>query len=113
MSEPDKVVRKIRAATRRHFTSEEKIESYLKACEDKCPSRGQEFSNSLSFLEVDTAGSLGNVFRFGPWVFSAIHGAEGVDFADGLALGVKFKPGADIGELAAGAAANTVAPAVF
>ena len=72
---------------------------------------GQEFSDSLLFLEVNTAGSLCDVFRFGPWVFSAIHGAEGVYFADGFALGVKFKPGADIGKFAAGATAETLAPA--
>jgi len=67
----------------------------------------------LLFLEVDTAGRLCDMFRFGPWVFSAIHGAEGVYFANGVALGVKFKPGADIGEFAAGATANTLAPAGF
>ena len=74
---------------------------------------GQEFSDSLLFLEVNTAGSLCDVFRFGPWVFSAIHGAEGVYFANSLALGVKFKPRADIGEFAAGATTETLAPAVF
>ncbi len=74
---------------------------------------GQEFSESLLFLEVNTAGSLCDVFRFGPWVFSAIHGAEGVYFANSLALGVKFKPRADIGEFAAGATTETLAPAVF
>jgi len=72
-----------------------------------------KFSNSLLFFEVDTAGGLCDVFRFSPWVFSAIHGAEGVYFANGLALGVKFKPGADIGEFAAGATAKTLAPTFF
>ena len=62
---------------------------------------------------MDAAGCLGDVFGFGPGVFSTIHGAEVVDFADGLALGVKFKPGADIGEFAALTTAETLAPAGF
>jgi hypothetical protein len=36
-----------------------------------------------------------------------------VDFADGFALGVKLKPRADIGKFAAGATAETLAPAFF
>jgi hypothetical protein len=61
--------------------------------------------------EVDTTGGGGDVFGFGAGVFSAVHRADGVYFAYCLAFGVKFKPGADIGELAACAAANTLAPA--
>jgi hypothetical protein len=56
---------------------------------------------------------LGDVFRFSSGVFSAVHRAEGVYFANGLTLGVKFKPGADIREFAAGAATDTLAPAGF
>ena len=51
------------------------------------------------------------MFGFGAGVFSAVHRAEGIYFANGLAFGVKFKPGADIRELAAGAAAEALAPA--
>jgi hypothetical protein len=53
------------------------------------------------------------MFRFGAGVFSAVQGADGVYFADGFALGVEFKPGADIREFAAGAAAEALAPAGF
>jgi hypothetical protein len=67
----------------------------------------------LLLLKVDTAGSLGNMFGFGAGVFSAVHRAEGIYFANGLALGVELKPGADIRELATGAAADTLAPAGF
>jgi hypothetical protein len=63
--------------------------------------------------EVNTAGGLGDMFRFGPGVFSAVHRAKRVYFADGLALGVEFKPGADIREFAAGAATEALAPAGF
>jgi len=62
---------------------------------------------------VDTAGGLGDVFRFGSWVFSAVQGADGVYFAYCFALGVEFKPGADIREFAAGAATEALAPAGF
>ena len=51
------------------------------------------------------------MFGFGPGVFSAVQGADGVYFAYCFALGVEFKPGADIRELAAGAAAEALAPA--
>ncbi|MGA2324342.1 MAG: hypothetical protein ABSG22_10885 [Sedimentisphaerales bacterium] len=37
MSESDKVVRKIRAATRRHFTSEEKIRIVLEGLRGQVP----------------------------------------------------------------------------
>ena len=60
---------------------------------------------------MDTAGGLGDMFRFGAGVFSAVHRADGVYFAYCFALGVEFKPGADIRELAAGAAAEALAPA--
>lgn len=53
------------------------------------------------------------MFGAGSRVFSAVHRAQVVDFADGFALGVKLKPGADIGEFAAGATADTLAPAFF
>jgi hypothetical protein len=49
----------------------------------------------------------------GPGVFSAVHRAKGIYFADGLALSVKLKPWADIRELAAGTAPETLAPACF
>ena len=51
------------------------------------------------------------MFGFGPGVFSAVHRADGVDCTQGLALGVKTKPWADIREFAAGAATETLAPA--
>jgi hypothetical protein len=63
--------------------------------------------------EVDTAGGLGDVFGFGAGVFSAVHGTDGVYFAYCFALGVKSKPGANIGEFAAGAATEALAPAGF
>ena len=62
---------------------------------------------------MDTTAGLGDMFGFGAGVFSAVQGADGVYFAYCLALGVEFKPGADIRELAAGAAAEALAPAVF
>ena len=62
---------------------------------------------------MDTAGGLGNMLRFGPGVFSAVQGAEGVYFANGFALGIKSKPGADIREFAAGTATEALAPAGF
>ena len=62
---------------------------------------------------MNTAGGLGNMFGFGPGVFSAVQGADGVYFAYCFAFGVKSKPGADIGEFAAGAAAEALAPAGF
>lgn len=62
---------------------------------------------------MDTAGGLGDVLRFGAGVFSAVQRAERVYFANSLAFGVEFKPGADIREFAAGAAADTLAPAGF
>ena len=62
---------------------------------------------------MDTAGGLGDVFGFGAGVFSAVQGADGVYFAYCFALGVEFKPGADIRELAAGAAAEALALAVL
>ena len=67
----------------------------------------------LLLLEMNTAGGLGDMFGFGAGVFSAVHRAKRVYFAHGLALGVKSKPGADIREFAAGAAADTLAPAGF
>lgn len=51
------------------------------------------------------------MFGAGSRVFSAVHRTQVVDFADGFALGVKSKPVADIGEFAAGATAETLAPA--
>ena len=60
---------------------------------------------------MDTTGGLGDVFGLGAGVFSAVQGADGVNFADGFALGVEFKPGADIREFAAGAATEALAPA--
>jgi hypothetical protein len=68
---------------------------------------------SLRLREVDTAGGLGNVFGFGPRVFSTVQRTHSVYFADGFALSIEFKPGADIREFAAGAAADTLAPAGF
>ena len=62
---------------------------------------------------MDTAVGLGNMFGFGPGVFSAVQGADGVYFAYCFALGVEFKPGADIGELTACAAAEALASAGF
>jgi hypothetical protein len=53
------------------------------------------------------------MFGFGPGVFSAVQGADGVYFAYCFALGIEFKPGADIREFAACAAAEALAPAVF
>jgi hypothetical protein len=53
------------------------------------------------------------MFRFGPGVFSAVHRPEGIDFAYCFALVVVSKTGANIGEFAAGAAAETLAPAGF
>ena len=53
------------------------------------------------------------MFGFGSGVFSAVEGADGVNFANCFAVGVEFKPGADIGELATGATAKTLAPAFF
>jgi hypothetical protein len=67
--------------------------------------------NFPGLQKVYAAGGLGDVLGFGAGVFAAVHGAEGVDFAGGLALGVKFKPATYIGEFAAGAAAKTLAPA--
>ena len=64
-------------------------------------------------LEMDTAGGLGDVFGFGAGVFSAVQGADGVYFAYCFALGVEFKPRADIREFAAGTAAEALAPAGF
>jgi len=64
-------------------------------------------------LKVDTAGGLGDMLRFGPRVFSAVHRAQKVYFAHCFAFVVKSKPGADIREFAAGAAADTLAPAGF
>jgi hypothetical protein len=65
----------------------------------------------LLFLKVNTAGGLSDVFGFGAGVFSAVHRADGVYFAYCFAFGVEFKPGADIREFAAGAAAEALAPA--
>ncbi len=62
---------------------------------------------------MNTAGGLGDMFGFGSGVFSAVQGADGVYFAYCFALGVEFKPGADIRELAAGAATEALAPAGF
>ena len=53
------------------------------------------------------------MFRFGPRVFSAVQGADGVNYTERLALSVKSKPGADIREFAAGAATEALAPAGF
>jgi hypothetical protein len=64
-------------------------------------------------LEADTTVGLGDVFGFGPGVFSAVQGADGVYFAYCFALGVKSKPRADIREFAAGAATEALAPAGF
>ena len=44
------------------------------------------------------------MFGFGAGVFSAVEGADGVNFAYCFAFGVEFKPGTDIREFAAGAA---------
>ena len=60
---------------------------------------------------MDTTVGLGEVFGFGAGVFSAVEGADGVNFAYCFAVGVEFKPGADIGEFAACAAAEALAPA--
>ena len=62
---------------------------------------------------MNTTGGLGDMFGFGAGVFSAVQGADGVYFADCFALGVEFKPGADIRELAACAATEALAPAGF
>ena len=53
------------------------------------------------------------MFRFGPGVFSAVQGADGVNFAYCFAFGIKSKPGADIREFAAGAATEALAPTGF
>lgn len=53
------------------------------------------------------------MFGTGSRVFSAVHRTQVIDFADGFALRVKFKPATYIGEFAAGAAAKTLAPAGF
>ncbi len=53
---------------------------------------------------MNTAGGLGDMFGFGAGVFSAVEGADGVNFAYCFAFGVEFKPGTDIREFAAGAA---------
>ncbi len=75
----------------------------------------QENSNDCgvcaTLREMNTTAGLGDMFGFGPGVFSAVHRAKLVYFAKGLALGVKTKPGAYIREFTAGAAANTLAPA--
>ena len=58
---------------------------------------------------MNTAGGGRDMFGFGPGVFSAVHRAERVYLANGLAFVVKSKPGADIREFAAGTAADTLA----
>jgi hypothetical protein len=82
--------------------------------------RPQHFSSTSSrwgcarlrtLREVDTTAGLGEMFGLGSGVFSAVHRADGVDFADGLAIGVKTKPGAYIRQFTAGAAAKALAPA--
>jgi hypothetical protein len=67
----------------------------------------------LLLLKVDTAGGLGDMFRFGPGVFSAVHRAQKVYFAHCFAFVVKSQPGADIREFAAGAATEALALAGF
>jgi transposase len=59
MSESDKVVRKIRAATRRHFTSEEKIRIVLEGLRGQvpiselCRREGISAANGLYILMPD------------------------------------------------------------
>jgi len=53
------------------------------------------------------------VFGFGAGVFPTVEGANEIDYAQCLALGVETKPGADIGQLAAGAAAYTLTATAF
>ncbi|MFH1371624.1 MAG: hypothetical protein ABII09_10120 [Planctomycetota bacterium] len=62
-------------------------------------------------VEVQAAGVGGYVFGGGAGVFSAVKGTQGIDFADGLTLGVESQPGADVGQFAAGAAAEALASA--
>jgi hypothetical protein len=64
-------------------------------------------------FESVAAGVWSNEFRVGPGVFAAVGGSEKIEFADGVILFVKGQPGTDIGQLAAGPAADTFAPPVF
>ncbi|MGA2172426.1 MAG: hypothetical protein ABSG82_05365 [Sedimentisphaerales bacterium] len=58
---------------------------------------------------MEAAGVGGEVFRLGAGIFSAVERTEGINLTQGLAISIVAKPGADIGELAAGAATNTLA----
>lgn len=49
------------------------------------------------------------MFGFGAWIFSAVEGADGINYADGFALGVVTQPGTDVWQLAAGTAAKASA----
>lgn len=62
-------------------------------------------------MEAATGGC--DVFGFGAGVFPTVEGANEIDYAQCLALGVETKPGADIGQLAAGAAAYTLTATAF
>ena len=67
----------------------------------------------MLLLEIHTARVGCYMFGFGAGVFPAVKGTQGIDFAHGFALGIITKPRAHIGKLAAGAAAVTLAFAVF
>jgi hypothetical protein len=53
------------------------------------------------------------VLGFGAGVFSAVQGAQGINYAKRLAVSVIAQPGADVWEFAAGAAADTLAATGF
>ena len=62
---------------------------------------------------MDAARVGGDVFGFGAGVFSAVQGAQRIDFAYRLAVGIISQPGANVGEFAAGATADTLAATGF
>lgn len=62
---------------------------------------------------MDSAGFGSDVLGFGAGVFSAIHRAQGIDFANGFAAGIISQTGADLWQLTAGAALQAFAPAAL
>lgn len=68
---------------------------------------------NCGLLEVQAAGAGCKVLGGSSGVFSTVKGTQGIDFADGLTFGVVTQPGADVRQLAAGAAPEALAAAGF